>query len=97
MSEVLVPIKDSAPSLKKNTSFGSAKDIDLHEHGEQDTLEFRVAAKSSQGKTISLWHDISLVHIDPETRNETPFYNFVCEIPKFSRQVDQILIEAVRI
>ena len=85
MEETLVPLND-AKSLKKESSFGSNSDIDLHHHGEQDTLDYRIHAKhSTAGKTISLWHDISLTHIDPETQAETPYYNFVCEIPKFTR------------
>ena len=91
MEETLVPIKDSEPRTKeiqRGNSFGSDKDIDLHTQGEEDTLEYRVHAKDAQGgKTISLWHDISLVHLDAETRKETPYYNFVCEIPKFTRYV----------
>lgn len=90
--ETLVPIKDGSQPrskiLERNTSFGSDKDIDLHHEGERDTLEYRVHAKDSQeGKTISLWHDISLTHIDPKTGEPTEYYNFVCEIPKFTRYV----------
>jgi hypothetical protein len=90
--ETLVPIKgDSEPrsrGVHRINSFGSDKDIDLHHHGEENTLEYRVHAKDAQGgKTISLWHDISLVHLDRETGKETPYYNFVCEIPKFTRYV----------
>jgi hypothetical protein len=92
MEETLVPLNDGimppnkAPS--RSNSFGSDKGIDLHHEGEQDTLDYRIHAKhQGEGKTISLWHDISLVHIDPETSKETPYYNFVCEIPKFTRYV----------
>jgi hypothetical protein len=90
MAETLVPIKDAPTSktVQRTNSFGSDKDIDLHHQGEQDTLEYRVHAKDAQeGKTISLWHDISLVHIDHDTGKETEYYNFVCEIPKFTRWV----------
>lgn len=93
MAEMLVPLnfndeKSSAKPFQRSNSFGSDKDIDLHHAGEQDTLEYRVHAKDAQeGKTISLWHDINLIHIDPETGKETPYYNFVCEIPKFTRYV----------
>jgi hypothetical protein len=41
----------------------------------------------TEKKKISLWHDVSLVHIDPEKKEETPYLNFVCEIPKFTRYV----------
>ena len=83
MSETLVPLNDGKPKLeKKSSSFGSDKDLSLHHQGDQDTLDYRIHAKAAEGKTISLWHDISLTHIDPETGNTTPYYNFVCEIPK---------------
>jgi inorganic pyrophosphatase len=95
MEEELVPIKDdsSAPPKAKSlakehrqNSFGSDKGLDLHHEGEQDTLDYRIHAKhSTEGKTISLWHDISLVHIDGDTGKETEYMNFVCEIPKFTR------------
>jgi inorganic pyrophosphatase len=86
MSEALVPLNDGKRVLiKKSSSFGSDKDLSLHHEGEKDTLEYRIHAKAAEGKTISLWHDISLVHIDPETGKDTPYYNFVCEIPKFTR------------
>ena len=90
--ETLIPIKDGSSKAPKPfhriNSFGSDKDIDLHHEGEQDTFEYRVHARDSlAGKTISLWHDVSLVHLDPETRKETEYYNFVCEIPKFTRYV----------
>ncbi len=88
MAEMLVPIKDdsSKRSIKRGNSFGSDNGIDIHTAGQENTLEYRVHAKDSQeGRTISLWHDISLVHIDPKSGKETENYNFVCEIPKFSR------------
>ena len=85
MSETLVPIHDEKPKLeRRSSSFGSAKDLSLHHEGEQDTLDYRIHTKS-EGRTISLWHDISLVHMDPATGEPTPYYNFVCEIPKFTR------------
>ena len=93
MSETLVPLnfndeKITTKAFQRTSSFGSDKDIDLHHQGEQDTLEYRVHAKDAQeGRTISLWHDINLFHIDPETGKDTPYYNFVCEIPKFTRYV----------
>ena len=88
MEETLVPMNfgDEKPKMKKSGSFGSDQDLKLDHQGEENTLDYRIAAKSAEGKNISLWHDISLVHIDPETGNETPFYNFVCEIPKFTRK-----------
>lgn len=84
-TETLVPLNDIR-KLKKQSSIGSNSDVDIASHGEEDTLDFRMQAKAG-GKTISLWHDVSLVHIDPQTKQETPYLNFVCEIPKFTRCV----------
>jgi inorganic pyrophosphatase len=92
MDEQLVPLNDDFPPPKakpltrgsSQSSFGSDKDINLHHEGEEDTLDYRIHAKhSGEGKTISLWHDISLVHIDDG--KDTEYLNFVCEIPKFTR------------
>lgn len=92
MEEQFVPIDklEERPTLKKrgsSNSLGSDSGVGLEHKGDQDTLEYRIHAKHEGGKKISLWHDISLVHIDPETGNDTPFYNFICEIPKFTRYV----------
>jgi len=90
MEETLIPLNDndSKPISANNrvNSFGSEKDINLHEEGKEDTLDYRIHAKHGESsKTISLWHDISLTHIDAESGEKTPYYNFVCEIPKFTR------------
>jgi inorganic pyrophosphatase len=81
MEETFIPLND-VRKLKRSNSKGS--DVDIASLGEEDTTEFRLQAKA-EGKKISLWHDISLVHIDPQTKQETPYLNFVCEIPKFTR------------
>jgi inorganic pyrophosphatase len=83
--ESFVPLND-VRKLKKSGSLGSNSDLDIDHSGDEGTLEYRMQAKSS-GKQISLWHDVSLVHIDPVTKQDTPYLNFVCEIPKFSRCV----------
>ncbi|KAG7337229.1 inorganic pyrophosphatase [Nitzschia inconspicua] len=97
MDEQLVPLNDDFPPPKakpltrgsSQSSFGSDKDIDLHHQGEEDTLDYRIHAKhNAEGKTISLWHDISLVHIDDGKTTE--YMNFVCEIPKFTRKKYEI-------
>jgi inorganic pyrophosphatase len=76
--------------LRKNSStalsHGSSSNLELHSHGAENTTEYRIkAAEKSGSKTISLWHDVTLVHVDPATDRPTPYLNFVCEIPKFSR------------
>lgn len=84
--EFLVPLSD-VRKLKRSNSRGGS-DIDLSHHGEVDTVDYRLQAVCpDRKKKISLWHDISLFHMDPETKAETPYLNFVCEIPKFTRYV----------
>ncbi len=85
--EQFMPLNDSIQrKMIRKGSHGSDSDLDLSEHG--SGLEYRVqAVEENTGKKISLWHDISLVHMDPATRKETPYLNFVCEIPKFTRYV----------
>ena len=89
MEETLVPLNDGLTPKKRtlsNSSFGSDKDINLQEQGQADTLDYRIHAKHGEKKkTISLWHDISLSYIDPDTGDKTEYFNFVCEIPKFTR------------
>lgn len=90
--EIHVPLND-IKKLKRSNSRGSNSDIEIANAGEMDTLDFRMQAVDAEDgtKKISLWHDISLVHIDPSTKEDTPFMNFVCEIPKFTRYVPQKL------
>lgn len=89
MEEILVPIKGEEPvvkSLGKQKSFGSDQDLNVHYTGNEDTLEYRIKVlEQGAGKIVSLWHDINLVHVDQKTKKHTPYLNFVCEIPKFSR------------
>ena len=85
MEETLVPLNDLR-KFKKSSSFHGS-DVSVEEGGEQNTLEYRIHGVAEGGKKISLWHDVSLVHLDPETREETPYLNFICEISKFSRSV----------
>lgn len=67
--------------MKRSTSTHS-----IEEKGEHGGHDFQIqAVDPSSGRQISLWHDISLVHIDPRTQQPTPYLNFVCEIPKFTR------------
>ena len=83
MVETMVPLRDIR-SMNRTNSRGS--EISLEDKGEKDTLEYRVQAiDPEQKQTISLWHDINLFHINPETKENTPYMNFVCEIPKFTR------------
>jgi hypothetical protein len=78
----------SFQEMKRSNSVGSSDELSIAHSGEEGTTEYRLqAVESTRGQKISLWHDISLVHVDPDTRKETEYLNFVCEIPKFSRFV----------
>lgn len=80
-----VPL-DHVRQTKRVNARGSFHGVDLNKTGEEETVEYRIQATCSSKKhNLSLWHDISLVHLDPKTKEETPFMNFVCEIPKFTR------------
>jgi hypothetical protein len=79
MPETLVPL-DDVRKMKR-----SASNHSIESKGESGTESFQIRAVNEAGRTISLWHDVSLVHIDPETQQPTPYLNFVCEIPKFTR------------
>ena len=86
--ETLVPIGE--PIRTASASHGSASNLEILAHGDEDTLEYRIKAADKTGsKPISLWHDVTLVHVDPATDRPTPYLNFVCEIPKFSRYVEK--------
>lgn len=87
IEEFAIPLNDIR-EMKRSTSRGSFSDVNVEEAGPQDTTEYRIhAVCKTESTKISLWHDVSLVHIDPTTKEETPYLNFVCEIPKFSRYV----------
>lgn len=89
-SETFIPLND-VKTFKRVNSKGSGLDVGLAEEGRPDTPTFRIqAVDPTANKKISLWHDISLVHVDPETKKETPYLNFVCEIPKFTRYVPTV-------
>ena len=60
--ETFVPLND-VRKFKKQSSMGSNSDVSIASKGEEDTLEYRMQAQTD-GKKISLWHDVSLVHID---------------------------------
>lgn len=99
MEETLVPIKGGAEepprSMSRNSSFGSERGLSFASEGEEDTLEYRVTTKAADGKVVSLWHDVSLTHIDPENKFDTECLNFVCEIPKFTRKKYEIATDEV--
>lgn len=87
----------SATSLSNSKkTHGSASNLQVLDSGANDTTAFRIHAVDKDGaKPISLWHDVSLVHIDPVTNKPTPYLNFVCEIPKFSRKKFEIATDEI--
>eukprot|EP00956_Cyclotella_meneghiniana_P014440 scaffold21566_cov73-Cyclotella_meneghiniana.AAC.21 len=96
--ELQVPLGEPINgTLNRAASHGSATNLALDSHGDENTLEYRIKAvdKSSGAKPISLWHDVTLVHVDPATDRPTPYLNFVCEIPKFSRKKYEIATDEV--
>lgn len=89
--ETQVPLGQPLRKNSLTNSHGSSSNLLLQSHGEVDTLEYRIKAADKTGsKPISLWHDVTLVHVDPATDRPTPYLNFVCEIPKFSRKKYEI-------
>jgi inorganic pyrophosphatase len=84
MEETLVALNDTEQRrMIRSSSHGSDSDLELDDQGEG--LDYRIHTKDTTGKKVSLWHDISLVHLDPESGKDTSYRNFVCEIPKFTR------------
>lgn len=75
---------------------GSSSNLSLHSVGDENSTDYRIiAADTGRSKPISLWHDITLVHVDPATNRPTPYLNFVCEIPKFTRKKFEIATDEV--
>ena len=81
MSNYQVPLKD----VKRSTSHGSNSNLAMLHEGEGLDYRLKTVDKTTQKKEISLWHDVTLVHVDDTTGRPTPYLNFVNEIPKFSR------------
>jgi len=78
-----VPLKQ----MGKSTSHGSNSNLAVLHEGEGLDYRIKTVDKTSKKKQISLWHDVTLVHVDDTTGRPTPYLNFVNEIPKFSRYV----------
>jgi len=81
-------------------SHGSSSNLLAVGQGEENTTSYRIHTVEKEGvasgkKGISLWHDITLVHIDPETQSPTPYLNFISEIPKFSRKKYEIATDEI--
>jgi hypothetical protein len=81
--ETLVSLNDVRD---RKLSAKHSGDVKLAASGLENSLEFRIQGVEEDGsKKISLWHDVSLVHQRPGTREPTEYRNFVCEIPRFTR------------
>jgi hypothetical protein len=71
---------------KKTLVARNSGDVKLAASGLENSSSFRIQGTGGDGtKKISLWHDVSLSHTNPLTKTPSEFYNFVCEIPKFTR------------
>lgn len=80
--------------FQRSSSHGSNSNLQSMEEGEGLSYRVKTACAVSK-KPISLWHDVTLVHVDPITNKPTPYLNFVCEIPKFSRKKFEIATDEV--
>ena len=76
-----VPVK----TMERTNSHGSNSNLQVLHEGEGVNYRMKTVDKKGGKKNISLWHDVTLVHVDPVTNKPTPYLNFVNEIPKFSR------------
>lgn len=90
-----VPVK-----CGRTLSHGSSSNLLAVGEGDENTTDFRIHTVEKEGiasgkKNISLWHDVTLVHVDPETQSPTPYLNFICEIPKFTRKKYEIATDEV--
>jgi len=94
--EQLVPIGGMGKrKLSRASSHGSAQNLDALHEGEGLDYRIQTVEKDGVKKPISLWHDITLVHVDPTTDRPTPYLNFVNEIPKFSRKKFEIATDEI--
>lgn len=71
--------------MGRSTSHGSNSNLHQLHEGEGTEFRMKTVDKTSKKKQISLWHDVTLVHVDDTTGRPTPYLNYVNEIPKFSR------------
>ena len=78
--------------MEKRSSHGSNSNLQVLHEGEGVGYRMQTVDKTSKKKAISLWHDVTLVHVDDTTGRPTPYLNFVNEIPKFSRLVDTLFL-----
>lgn len=84
--EMLVSLNDVRE--KKTLVAKNSGELKLAASGLENSSSFRIHGTDGDGsKKISLWHDVSLVHQDRTSKTPTEYYNFVCEIPKFTRWV----------
>lgn len=86
-----VPTKN----MGRSTSHGSNSNLALLHEGEGLDYRMKTVDKGNKKKEISLWHDVTLVHVDDTTGRPTPYLNFVNEIPKFSRKKYEIATDEV--
>ena len=56
---------------KESNSHGSNSNLQLLHDGEGLDYRMKTVNKNGGKKEISLWHDVTLVHIDPATNKPT--------------------------
>ena len=83
MTSYEVPVQPKM--MTRSNSHGSNSNLQVLHEGEGLNYRMKTVPKVGGKKEISLWHDVTLVHVDPATGKPTPYLNFVNEIPKFSR------------
>ena len=76
--------------LKRVVSVGTFDRLRSLEEGEENTLDYRVHSLDDNSNRISIWHEVNLHSMNPNTNKPTGNYNFICEIPKFTRKKYEI-------
>jgi len=80
--------------MQRKNSHGSNSNLTALSEGEGTAFRIQTVDKMGS-RPVSLWHDVTLVHVDPATDRPTPYLNFVCEIPKFSRKKFEIATDEI--
>jgi hypothetical protein len=80
--------------MQRKNSHGSNSNLTALSEGEGTSFRIQTVDKTGS-RPVSLWHDVTLVHVDPKTDRPTPYLNFVCEIPKFSRKKFEIATDEI--
>lgn len=80
----------STGGMKRVVSINTFDRLRSLEEGEVNTTDYRVHSFDDNSNRVSIWHEINLHTINPDTNKPTGNYNFICEIPKFTRKKYEI-------